>query len=77
VSAAVVRARALLAVVAFAALALPGCVFAYEAETDTWRSRGVIDSDCCEDCTRMALLERQVGALERHMAHDCGADCPY
>lgn len=71
------RTRALFAVVALAALALPGCLIAYEEDSDTWRSQGLIDSDCCEECLRMAVLEHQVKAMERHMAHDCGADCSY
>ena len=71
------RSQALLAGVVLATLALPGCVFAYEEETDTWHSRGLIGSDCCEDCTRMAVLEHQVHTMEHHLAGDCAADCPY
>jgi len=71
------RGRALLAIVALVTLALPGCLIAYEEDSDTWRSQGLIDSECCEDCARMALLEHQLKSMERHLVHDCGPDCPY
>ena len=34
------RRTALLALVTLAVLALPGCLIAYEADSDTWHSRG-------------------------------------
>jgi hypothetical protein len=71
------RRTALLALVTLAALALPGCLIAYEQESDTWYSRGLVDSDCCEDCVRMAVLEQQISTMEQHLAGECAADCPY
>ena len=75
--AAPMRRSALLAVVALAALALPGCLIAYEEDSDTWRSQGLIDSDCCEDCMQMAVLEHQVDAMDHHLKGQCQADCAY